>query len=74
MTPISISDAVARLKKEGIKISRQRIYQHIYAGKISYLQKKDFGGSGRSRTGGRILIDWTEVAGMYEFHPREKND
>ena len=74
MTPILISDAVERLKKSEIpvSISRQRLYQLIYAGKISYLQRKDFEGSGRARSGGRILVDWDEISEMFIFHPREK--
>ena len=72
MTPILISDAVERLKKSKppVSISRQRIYQWLYAGKISYLQRKDFGGSGRARTGGRLFVDWDEISEMFTFHPR----
>jgi hypothetical protein len=74
MTPILISDAVDRLRKgkPSISISRQRLYQLLYAGKLSYLQRKDFDGSGRARTGGRIFIDWDEISEMFTFHPKGK--
>ncbi|MCJ7525856.1 MAG: hypothetical protein MUP71_11660 [Candidatus Aminicenantes bacterium] len=79
MTFIRISDAVERLKKmekdieeKPAKYSRQRIYQFIYGGKVDYIQREDVGGSGRSRPGGRILVNWDDIVDMFQFHPKEK--
>lgn len=74
MTPILISDAVERLKQGEIPvtITRQRIYQLIYSGRLSFIQRQDADGKGRTRSGNRILVDWDELSEMFIFYPKEK--
>lgn len=73
MELVKISDAVLRLRKKNISITRQRVYQLCYEGRLSYVQRQDELGKGQARPGGRLLVDWDELESMFVLHPKERD-